>query len=203
MTGVQTCALPILYDPFDDKDLYDEFVQEIFMGAVKVSAMITDWISEVPEESITNNMGIGPGDIRSRIEMINWIMYAMSEIAYIFAPETMKKIRPLLTRIKYGVKEELMDLVSFKGVGRTRARILFDAGYRKRTDIMTASESKLASLHRIGNALAKSLKEQAGGSAETKPPEADWAPDDDELEAMAAEYEETKVSKQSNLMDFR
>ncbi len=193
----------LLYDPFDDKDLYDEFVQEIFMGAVKVSAMITDWISEVPEESITNNMGIGPGDIRSRIEMINWIMYAMSEIAYIFAPETMKKIRPLLTRIKYGVKEELMDLVSFKGVGRTRARILFDAGYRKRTDIMTASESKLASLHRIGNALAKSLKEQAGGSAETKPPEADWAPDDDELEAMAAEYEETKVSKQSNLMDFR
>ena len=36
-----------------------------------------------------------------------------------------------------------------------------------------------------------------------KTPEADWAPDDDELEAMAAEYEETKVSKQSNLMDFR
>ncbi len=190
----------LLYDPYEEYD----FAQEVLMGAIKVSAMVTDWISEIPEETVTENMGIGPGDIRSRVEMMNWIMYAMSEIAYIFAPETMKKIRPLLTRIKYGVKEELTDLVSFRGVGRTRARILFDAGYKGRTDIMAASENELASLHRIGGSLAKSLKEQTGGSTETKPPETDWAPDDDELEAMAAEYGEAeKVSKQSNLLDFR
>lgn len=189
----------LLYDPYQDYD----FAHEVLMSAMKVSAMVTDWISEVPEDVVTDSMGIGPGDIRSRVEMMNWIMYAMSEIAYIFAPEAMKKIRPLLTRIKYGVKEELTDLVSFKGVGRTRARVLFNAGYKGRTDIMVASESDLASLHRIGNSLAKSLKEQAGGSAEQKPPETDWAPDDDELDAMAAEYGETeKVSKQSNLMDF-
>lgn len=189
----------LLYDPYKDYD----FAHEVLMSAMKVSALVTDWISEIPEDIITTNMGIGPGDIRSRIEMMNWIMYSMSEIAYIFAPDSMKKIRPLLTRIKYGVKEELMDLVSLRGVGRSRARVLFDAGYKKRGDIMTASENDLASLHRIGINLARSLKEQAGGSVKTEPAKADWIPDEDELDAMAAEYEETKVTKQSNLMDFR
>ncbi len=187
-----------LFDPFEDP----EFNYEVFMGALKVSAMTEDWISEVPEDVMTDTMGIGPGDIRSRVDMMDWIMYSMSEIAFIIRPDSVRAIRPLLTRIKYGVKAELIDLVSFRGVGRTRARILYDAGYRNRTDIMSADEKKLASLPRIGPSLAKSLRNQAGGSSGTAAPVPDWDPDTEEMDAMAEEYCEEKVSKQSNLLDF-
>lgn len=187
-----------LFDPFEDP----EFNYEVFMGALKVSAMTEDWISEVPEDVMTDTMGIGPGDIRSRVDMMDWIMYSMSEIAFIIRPDSVRAIRPLLTRIRYGVKEELIDLVSFRGVGRTRARILYDAGYRNRTDIMSADEKKLASLPRIGPSLAKSLKDQAGGSSGIGTPMPDWDPDAEELDAMAEEYCGEKVSKQSNLLDF-
>lgn len=188
----------LLCDPFEDPD----FHYELFLSSLKVSAMTMDWISEVPEDMITDNMGIGPGDIRSRIDMMNWIVYSMSEIAYIFAPDSMKKIRPLLIRVKYGVKEELAELVSFRGVGRVRARTLFSAGYRNGSDIMSASEETLANLPRIGPSLAKSLKEQTGGSS-GRMLEPEWVPDDDDIEAMAAEYEGGgKTAKQSNLLDF-
>lgn len=189
----------LLCDPFEDPN----FHYELFMSSLKVSAMTMDWISEVPEDLITDSLGIGPGDIRSRIDMMNWIMYSMSEIAYIFAPDSIRNIRPLLTRIKYGVKEELTELVEFRGVGRVRARTLFDAGYRNSSDIMAASEKVLTDLPRIGPSLAKSLKEQTGGSVGNGMPEPEWVPDDDDIEAMAAEYEGGgKTAKQSNLFDF-
>jgi len=117
-------------------------------------------------------------------------------------PDSVRAIRPLLTRIKYGVKDELIDLVSFRGVGRTRARTLYNAGYRKRSDIMSADENKLASLPRIGPSLAKSLKNQAGGSVGKEIPMPEWDPEMEDLDAMSAEFNGEKVSKQSNIFDF-
>ncbi|MEA4977697.1 MAG: DEAD/DEAH box helicase [Methanomassiliicoccaceae archaeon] len=187
-----------LFDPFEDPD----FNYEVFMGALKVSAMTEDWISEIPEDVLTESLGIGPGDVRSRVDMMDWIMYSMSEIAYIMRPDSVRAIRPLLTRIKYGVKDELIDLVSFRGVGRTRARTLYNAGYRKRSDIMSADENKLASLPRIGPSLAKSLKNQAGGSVGKEIPMPEWDPEMEDLDAMSAEFNGEKVSKQSNIFDF-
>ncbi|HKM14292.1 MAG TPA: helicase-related protein, partial [Candidatus Methanomethylophilaceae archaeon] len=198
--------LNTLANEYEDKLLYDateepDFSYEIFLGALKVSAMTEDWISEVPEDMMTDSLGIGPGDVRSRVDMMNWIMYSMSEIAYIFAPDAIRRIRPLLTRIKYGVKEELTELVSFRGVGRTRGRTLYNAGYHNKTDIIAAKEGDLASLQRIGKNLAKSIKDQAGGSVGNVPQQ-DWDPDMDDLDAMATEYTEEKIAKQSNIFDF-
>ncbi len=199
--------LNTLASEYEDKLLYDateepDFSYEVFLGALKVSAMTEDWISEVPEDIMTDSLGIGPGDVRSRVDMMNWIMYSMSEIAYIFAPDAIRRIRPLLTRIKYGVKEELADLVSFRGVGRTRGRTLYNAGYRNKTDIIAAKESDLASLQRIGKNLAKSIKDQAGSSVSNVPSQEDWDPDMDDLDVMASEYNGEKASKQSNIFDF-
>ena len=70
------------------------------------------------------------------------------------------------------------------------------------TDIMSADEKKLASLQRIGPSLAKSLKNQAGGSSGKGTPVPDWDPEAEDLDAMAEELSVEKVSKQSNLLDF-
>ena len=68
----------------------------------------------------------------------------------------------MLTRLKYGVRQELLELVSLKGVGRAKARTLYDRGIRSKDDISRADAGTIAAMPRIGAALARSLKEQTG-----------------------------------------
>ena len=205
----------MLVDPDDIED-YDE---EYFNSDLKVALLIDDWIEEMDEDAMTDTMGIGPGDIRSKVDMMDWIIYAMSEIAYMFNPSAMKKIRPLMTRVRYGVKEELIDLVAFRGVGRSRARILFNHGIRSRSDVAAISETELANIPKIGSILASKMKEQAGGRVEAIE---NVSPSEEEamFEEMAADYGESPVEeekpkkqskkkkveedgrKQTNLFDF-
>ena len=208
-----------------DPDDLDDYEYEFLFSDLKTAVLVERWIEEVPEEVITDSMGIGPGDIRSRIDMMDWILYAMNEIALIFNPDATTRIRPLITRIKYGVKEELMELVGFRGVGRTRARSLFDNGIATELDVMAIDEAALAVIPRIGNALAKSMKARFGTVGRQTPPEMTEEEEEAMLDAMAEEYgeaaakaepEEAPAPKQkdrskkgkggrsqSNLFDFR
>ena len=158
---------------------------------LKTALLLRDWIDERSEDTITGEMKIGPGDIRARVDAADWILYAMNEVAYLFNPDACRIIKPLLTRVRYGVREELIPLVAFRGVARTRARVLFNAGIRGRQDIATTDEKQLAALPKIGPALARSLKEQAGYQP-LPDAEKPFPPEDDEeavydLERMAVE----------------
>ncbi|MCL1979134.1 MAG: helix-hairpin-helix domain-containing protein, partial [Methanomassiliicoccaceae archaeon] len=194
----------LLVEPADEDD---EFMFENFMSDLKVAVLLDDWINEISEEEMTLTMGIGPGDIRSRVEMTDWLLYSMNEVAYIFKPEATKRIKPLLTRVRYGVKEELLGLVSFRGVGRARARVLHDNGIRSRSDAITADMEFLSRLPKIGPALAKSIKAQAGSTAERK----EMPPISEEeeyfMDKMAEEYSgekigQTDIQKQSRISDY-
>ncbi|MDR1954913.1 MAG: DEAD/DEAH box helicase [Candidatus Methanoplasma sp.] len=194
-----------LVEPADEDD---DLMHESFMSDLKVAVLMYDWINETAEEEITLSMGIGPGDIRSRVDMTDWLLYSMNEVAFIFRPEATKRIRPLLTRVRYGVKEELLNLVSFRGVGRARARVLFDNGIRSRIDVIAADEEFLARLPKIGRALANSLKKQAGGATEKR----EYYPMNEEeeymLDKMAEENSgeragQTDSQKQSRIFDYR
>ncbi|RLJ10294.1 MAG: hypothetical protein DRP15_00465, partial [Candidatus Aenigmatarchaeota archaeon] len=56
------------------------------------------------------------------------------------------------------VKEELIPLISLKGIGRVRARILYNHGLRKISDLRKIS---LESLERIiGPKIAREIKSQ-------------------------------------------
>ena len=193
-----------LVEPADEDD---EFMFESFMSDLKVAVLIDDWINEVSEEEMTLSLGVGPGDIRSRVEMIEWLLYSMNEVAYIFKPEATKKIRPLLTRVRYGVKDELVGLVSFRGVGRARARVLFNNGICSRTDVISADTEFLSRLPKIGPVLANSLKAQAGGN--TGKPEHRWTSEEEEyvMDKMAEDYNgekigQTDIQKQSRISDY-
>ncbi|MCL2333546.1 MAG: DEAD/DEAH box helicase [Candidatus Methanoplasma sp.] len=193
-----------LIEPEDDDD---EFMYEEFMSNLKVAALLEDWINEVSEEDITLSMGIGPGDIRSRVDMVDWLLYSMNEVAYIFRPEATKLIRPLLTRVRYGVKEELIPLVSFRGVGRARARVLFENGIRSRSDVISYDIDRLSKLPKIGPALAKSMKAQAGGTMNKIEPPPTSEEEEYLLDKMAEEYsvgktDQSDAQKQSKLFDY-
>ncbi|MCL2607267.1 MAG: DEAD/DEAH box helicase [Methanomassiliicoccaceae archaeon] len=133
-----------------------------FLSDLKVAYLMLMWMNETDEETITEELGIGPGDIRSRVDTMEWILHAMNELSMIFRPECSRRLKPLLTRVRYGIKEELTDLATFRGIGRSRARTLYNAGIRGRRDVAEADVNMMAALPKIGVSLAKSLKEQAG-----------------------------------------
>jgi helicase len=62
-----------------------------------------------------------------------------------------------------GVKKELLPLMKLEGIGRTRGRIMYNAGYRTIGDVKHASVEALTNLPLIGQKLAKRIKEQVGG----------------------------------------
>jgi len=142
--------------PEDDISPTDEMLSEL-----KVASVLMQWILETPEDKILTHFGIGPGDLRSLIELTDWLLYSSGEIAKIFGlKEIAKMVSALRVRVKYGVKDELLELVSLKNIGRVRARSLFDAGFKKLKDIRGASEKDLALVEHIGIGIAEDIKKQ-------------------------------------------
>ncbi|MDR0778842.1 MAG: DEAD/DEAH box helicase [Methanomassiliicoccaceae archaeon] len=172
---------------------------EFFLSDLKVAYLMLNWITEVDEETITEVLGIGPGDIRARVDTVEWILHSMNELSAIFRPECARRLRPLLTRVKYGIKSELIELAAFRGIGRSRARTLHNAGIKGRKDIADADVNSIASLPRIGMVLAKSLKEQVGSEnfkicARSQ---------GEEIRSIETARDAPDSNRQSNLLDFR
>lgn len=131
-----------------------------FLSTLKTACMLEDWIDERSEEHITNKYNIGPGDIRNKVETGRWLIYSFHELARLFNKDQQRPLNKLIPRIKYGVTEELLDLVSFRGIGRVRARALFKHGHKGKKDLRKVAEAQLARIPSIGPVLAKNIKAQ-------------------------------------------
>ena len=141
---------------------------EFMMAEVKTATLFQDWIDERSEDAVTKKFGIGPGDIRRMVDQGVWLMYAMSELGKIFNKKKVMPLTRLMIRIQYGIKEELLDLVQLRGVGRVRARALFGRGLKSLRELQKADPGDLARIPAIGPALAKRITEQLGGKAAMK-----------------------------------
>ncbi|MEW5937126.1 MAG: DEAD/DEAH box helicase [Candidatus Thermoplasmatota archaeon] len=135
---------------------------DFFLSELKTALLINDWIEERSENHIVNRYGIGPGDIRAKVETAEWISYAFAELARLFgSAELTQRLRVLVTRIQNGVKEELLPLITLRGIGRIRARLLYQAGLRTLDAIAAADIKRLSGIPGIGPRLAASIREQA------------------------------------------
>ncbi len=133
-----------------------------YMATIKTLWLLNQWIEEEKEEIICDQFNIGPGDIFRQVEAAQWLLYAASMLADLFHKKNLTfRINDLRTRIRYGIKEELLEIVQLKGVGRIRSRILFKNGFMKLKDLQNASAEKLAGLPAIGKALAADIIKQA------------------------------------------
>ncbi len=131
------------------------------LSEIKTASVLMQWILETPEEKITDHFGIGPGDLRTIVELADWLLYAAQEVAKaIGMKDEARAISPLRVRVNYGVKEELLGLVSLKGVGRIRARSLYEAGVKDVRGVKDTSLDVLQKVPKIGHALALDLKKQ-------------------------------------------
>ncbi|MGD1061519.1 MAG: helix-hairpin-helix domain-containing protein, partial [Methanomassiliicoccales archaeon] len=150
---------------------------DFFLGEVKTAMVLQDWLLEMEEEPLLEKYGIGPGDLRSKVELGEWLLYSMRELSNIFNKDAYPVLTEMMTRIKYGVKAELLDLVRLRGVGRARARSLSHHGLRTLDDIRAIDESKLARIPKIGDAVARSIKEQLGQMPQRQKKEEDMRPE--------------------------
>jgi helicase len=135
---------------------------EFFLAEVKTALMLEDWIEERKEDEIITRYQVGPGDIHGRVETAEWLLHAMQELARLFNFDAVPVLAKLKMRVKYGCKEELLNLVKLRGIGRVRARTLYRHGFKTISMLRKASVETLAKLPGIGINIAKQIKEQVG-----------------------------------------
>src|SRR5439155_1719193 len=116
-----------------EEDLLAFFNRTFYAYTGEVSQIhgkIREVLDFLAEEEVTKKFGIGPGDIRRMTDQGEWLLYSMAELGRIFNKKKVRALTRLTTRVQYGVKEELLELISLKGVGRVRGRALFQRGFR-------------------------------------------------------------------------
>lgn len=127
---------------------------------IKTVWMIAQWIEEEKEDTLCNFFGTGPGDIHRFMDTADWMLYSTIELAKLFKIPNTKALHDLRTQIRYGVKSELLELIQLKGIGRTRARNLFDEGFKTTADLSKAPIAELQKVPTIGKETAQSIKQQ-------------------------------------------
>jgi helicase len=119
------------------------------------------WITETSELTLSDNLGIESGDMHRMTENANWLLYCLIEISKDFdRMDLLDELSNLRKRIMYGVREELLDLVKIKGIGRIRSRILYKHGIKNLEDLSKVQVNELAQIDKIGKTLADNIKSE-------------------------------------------
>jgi len=150
------CDLP---DPWMDRIAFEEF-----LGEAKLAWVLKTWMNETTEDEMIERFSVQPGDLYRLISTSKWLLHASHELASLFQhKDLLLHLAKLTVRIEKGVKPELLPLVKLEGIGRARARVLYNSGLRSMDDLKRAPLPKLTGLPLIGPRLAKKIKEQVGG----------------------------------------
>lgn len=127
------------------------------LDATFSALVLEDWLNEKSEQQLSETFQIAPGVLYAKTQSIDWLSYALAELARVLQlSRHSAPLARLRARTKYGVKEELLFLVEVKGIGRVRARRLYNA------NIQTVQQLKkidIADLSRIlGEKTAAKIK---------------------------------------------
>jgi helicase len=133
---------------------------EWFLGEVKTSLLLMEWIREKPENEICLKFGIGEGDIHAIADIAEWIMHVTTQLARLLDLKGVKNASELEKRIHYGAGPELMELLDIRSIGRVRSRKLYEAGFRSMADLAGAAPEKVAAL--LGPKIAERIFKQIG-----------------------------------------
>lgn len=157
-----------IYDEIVFKETFIDWVPTQFMpeyddfiNSVKTTCALYDWIEELNEEYLLEKYDMRPGELKVKLDNLGWLIYSMQELARNLDDKTklnfiLKETEKLKLRLKYGVKEELLSLLRLKGIGRVKARKMFNHGIKTISDIKSSKE--LGRL--IGEKTAEKIKKQ-------------------------------------------
>ncbi|MFC7205090.1 ATP-dependent DNA helicase [Haloferax namakaokahaiae] len=182
---------------------YEDVAFEDWLSALKTAKLLEDWTREVDEDRITDRYGVGPGDIRGKVETAQWLLGAAERLASELDLDSALAVREAKKRVEYGVRDELLDLAGVRGVGRKRARRLFEAGIETRADLREAPKAHVLAALRGRRKTAENILEAAG----RKDPSMDDvdesdAPDDAIPDDSGFETAKDRADQQASLGDF-
>jgi helicase len=158
---VRNTDIPALSRMIEDRgqDLWfslpdeDESAEEYYR-ALKTALLLSDWTDELSDTKICERYSVGPGDIYGMVESVTWLLHASSELARMFASAFHAKIHEYEICMKNGSRRELLPLIRLRGIGRVRARRLFNSR-------MTTPDEILAhGIEEVTKILGRSVAEQ-------------------------------------------
>ncbi len=135
-----------------------------YLATLKTTWMLLKWIEEEREEVLCDQFNVGPGDIYRHVEAAQWLLHSATSIAELMNFRKLTFVLDdLRKRVHYGIREELLELASLKGVGRVRARQLFKKGLHTLAQLKYLSVDEIAKVPQIGQALARDILDQLSG----------------------------------------
>ncbi len=137
---------------YSDMNYADYDPVKVFSTAM----MLEDWANELREPEIVKKYSSTPGALYTKLTNADWIIYSASELAGIIGLPKANIIKARV-RLRYGIKEELLDLVRLEQIGRARARMLYVNGIKKASEI-TKNKEKVTSL--LGKEVAQKVFDQ-------------------------------------------
>ena len=139
----------------------DDLDEDLYMTGYVYAKALNMWIEEYDEDSIMSKTNIQLGDLRVAVETATWISYALSKVLAETEFKRYSKIFDEVSkRLETGVKRELLELVQLRGIGRVRARALYNHGVRNIEDLKRLSLSQILSIESIHKGVVKELCEQ-------------------------------------------
>lgn len=121
------------------------------LRAMKAGLILRDWIEEVSEDTIAERYGVGIGDIAVLADTAQWLLYASGVICSTLGlSEHAHRLMTLSKRVESGVKDDALDLVRVRWIGRVRSRKLIVAGVKSIEDLARMNPRKLAEILGIG-----------------------------------------------------
>ena len=140
----------------EDQLLIESPIDERAMGLVKSAWCTEFWYDERDLRDIEKELGFTPGDVYSRTDLMAWLLLAAREVLLrddVFAEEHLGYVAELAglleltrARVRAGCKEDLLQLVQVRNVGRNRARTLSEMGIRTPADLLAMSNYELDKL---------------------------------------------------------
>jgi helicase len=124
--------------------------------AFSTALMLKDWIDEQKEPEIVKKYASTPGALYAKLSNADWLVYSAAEISRILKKSQHKLIETRV-RLRYGIKEELLDLVRLEQIGRIRARMLYNNGIHKISEI-SPNKDKVRTI--LGKEIAERIFQQ-------------------------------------------
>lgn len=141
--------LPLPADPFE---------LGMFMNQLKTALILADWIEETPEDLIIERYNVGSGDIHMFVSNAEWLLYATSELGKLLGyDEVAAKAKELQKRVIHGIRRELLELVELPGIGRVRARNLYNHGITSPEIFVNTPSKVLCEIPGIGPEIVKNV----------------------------------------------
>ena len=119
--------------------------------------VLQSWTEEIRVEQVEKDWGVQPGDLRGRVELAEWLLYAtrrilvedeeLSSMDRDAHRTLVKAVDEIHRRVRYGCKSDLLGLVALRGVGSSRARQMVDLlGVSNAADVAILTERDMQKL---------------------------------------------------------